>query len=189
MNQSQEVTHLLLAWQNGDTEAGERLMPLIYNELRRLAQHYMDAERGNHILQATALVHEAYVKLVGLELEWQGRGHFFAMAARVMRRVLVDHGRRRSADKRGGGEPTIALDDAEAVMELSTDLLDLDRALDELAAFDPRRAEILELRFFGGLALKELALVLGVSSATVERELKLAKAWLNRKLGPASQTP
>lgn len=184
MNEAREVTRLLLAWQSGDEAAAEQLMPLIYAELRRLAQHYMDAERGGHILQATALVHEAYVKMVGLELEWEGRGHFFAISARVMRRILIDHGRQRMAEKRGGGELTISLDDVDSAVEISTELLDLDRALDQLAGFDPRRARILELRFFGGLTLKETAAVLGVSSATVERELKLAKAWLNRTLGP-----
>lgn len=184
MTQPREVTQLLLAWKNGDEAAAEQLMPLIYGELRRLAQHYMDDERGGHILQATALVHEAYVKMVGLELDWQGRGHFFAIAARVMRRILIDHGRLRLAGKRGGGELTISLEDVDSTVEISTELLDLDRALDQLAAFDSRRAKILELRFFGGLTLKEIASVSGISSATVERELKLAKAWLNRTLGP-----
>ncbi|MEM1206272.1 MAG: sigma-70 family RNA polymerase sigma factor [Acidobacteriota bacterium] len=184
MTDTPEVTRLLLAWRGGDEIAAERLMPLVYGELRRLAQHYMDAERGDHTLQATALVHEAYAKMVGLDLEWEGRGHFFAIAARVMRRILIDHGRRRLADKRGGGDLTVSLEAVDAAFEISTDLLDLDLALHELAAFDSRRARILELRFFGGLTLKEAAQVLGVSSATVERELKLAKAWLNRKLGP-----
>lgn len=182
MTDQREVTGLLLAWQDGDPDAGEQLMALIYGELRRLAQSYMEDERADHTLQATALVHEAYVKMVGLELSWQGRGHFFAMAARMMRRILIDHGRQRLAEKRGGGELTISLDDADALFEVSTDLLDLDLALDELATFDARRSKILELRFFGGLTLKHTARVLGVSSATVERELKLAKAWLNRKL-------
>ncbi len=184
MTRSSEVTQLLLAWQSGDQNAADRLMVLVYGEMRRLAQHYMEAERGSHVLQATALVHEAYVKMVGLELEWESRGHFFAIAARVMRRILIDHGRQRLAEKRGGGELTVSLEDAEATFETSTDLLDLDRALHRLATFDPRRERILELRFFGGLTLKETAAVLGVSSATVERELKLAKAWLNRTLRP-----
>ena len=184
MAPTREVTRLLLAWRSGDEGAAEKLMPLIYGELRRLAQHYMEAERGHHMLQATALVHEAYLKMVGLELEWEGRGHFFAIAARVMRRILIDHGRQRLAAKRGGGELTVSLDDVDATFEVSTDLLDLDHALRQLATFDRRRERILELRFFGGLTLKETAAVLGVSSATVERELKLAKAWLNRSLGP-----
>ncbi len=184
MKEPSEVTRLLIAWQSGSTEAGERLMPLIYDELRRLAQHYLDDEREGHPLQATALVHEAYLKMVGLELAWQGRGHFFAMAARSMRRILIDHGRKRLAGKRGAGEMTVSLDHVDAALEISTDLLDLDLALRELSGFDPRRARILELRFFGGLTLKEVAEVLDTSSATVERELKLAKAWLNRKLVP-----
>lgn len=182
MRDAQEVTHLLLQWRGGDEKAVEELWPIVYGELRRLAQHYMDDERGSHTLQATALVHEAYVKLVGIELEWESRGHFFAIAARVMRRILIDYGRERIAEKRGGGELTVSLDEVDVPFDVSTDLMDLDHALDRLATFDARRSRILELRFFGGLTLKETALVLGVSSATVERELKLAKAWLNRKL-------
>ena len=183
-----DITRWLVAWQTGDEAAGDRLMSVIYGELRRLAQHYMQDEREAHTLQATALVHEAYMRLVELELSWENRGHFLAIAARMMRRVLVDSGRRRLAEKRGGGELTISLDDAEASFDLSTDLLDLDRALEALAAFDARRSKILELRFFGGLKLKEIALVLDVSSATVERDLKLAKAWLHRSLADAKRS-
>lgn len=182
MSDAQEVTRLLLDWRRGDETAVEKLMPIVYGELRRLAQHYMEDERSNHLLQATALVHEAYLKLVGLELEWEDRGHFFAIAARMMRRILIDYGRQRVAEKRGGGELTVALEDVEVPFDVSTDLIALDLALDRLATFDPRRSRILELRFFGGLTLKETAYVLGVSSATVERELKLAKAWLHRRL-------
>ncbi|MEM8997085.1 MAG: sigma-70 family RNA polymerase sigma factor [Acidobacteriota bacterium] len=180
-----DITRWLRAWQDGDAAAGESLMSSVYDELRRLAQHYMDDEREGHTLSATGLVHEAYVKMVGLELPLESRGHFFAMAARMMRRILIDSGRRRLADKRGGGELTVSLDGVDAVLEASTDLLDLDRALTRLAAFDPRRAKILEMRFFGGSKLKEIAGALEVSSATVERDLKLAKAWLLRELGPA----
>ncbi|MEM1177576.1 MAG: sigma-70 family RNA polymerase sigma factor [Acidobacteriota bacterium] len=179
-----DITSWLRAWQAGDEAAADQLMPEVYGELRRLAQHYMDDEREGHTLSATALVHEAYVKMVGIELPWEGRGHFFAMAARVMRRILIDSGRRRLADKRGGGDVTVSLDGVEAALELSTELLDLDDALTRLAAFDDRRAKILEMRFFGGLKLKEIAAVLDISSATVERDLKLAKAWLIRELGP-----
>lgn len=182
MSDVQEVTRLLLEWREGDETAVERLMPIVYGELRRLAQHYMDDERGAHTLQATALVHEAYVKLAGMELEWESRGHFFAIAARVMRRILIDYGRQRIAEKRGGGGLTVSLDDVDVPFEVATDLLDLDRALVRLASFDARRSRALELRFFGGLTLKETAAVLGVSSATVERELKLAKAWVHREL-------
>ncbi len=182
MTEATDVTQLLQRWRGGDEAAVEQLMALVYDELRRLAQHYMDDERDSHVLQATALVHEAYMKLVGLELEWESRGHFFAIAARVMRRLLIDYGRRRVAEKRGGGGLTVALDQVDVPFEVSTDLLALDQALHRLAELDPRRAQILELRFFGGLTLKETAHVLGVSSATVEREARLAKAWLHRRL-------
>ena len=176
------VTQLLLEWRGGDEEALEKLTPIVYGELRRLGQHYMEGERQGHTLQATALVHEAYLRLVGLDVEWEGRGHFFAIAARLMRQVLVDYARRRTADKRGGDAPTISLEGLEVPLQPATELLALDQALERLAAFDERKSRIVELRFFGGLTLKETAEVLEVSRATVERELKLARAWLSRQL-------
>lgn len=176
------VTQLLLEWRGGSQQALDALMPVVYDELRRLAQHYMRSERPEHTLQATALVNEAYLRLVDMKVSWQDRAHFFAVAARLMRRMLVDHARAQHRAKREGG-PKVSLDDAlEVSWKPASDLLALDEALDELAKFDQRKSEIVELHFFGGLSNEEVAEALGISRATVQRELRMAKAWLNHEL-------
>lgn len=176
------VTQLLLEWRGGSQQALDALMPVVYDELRRLAQHYMRGERPEHTLQATALVNEAYLRLVDMKVSWQDRAHFFAVAARLMRRMLVDHARAQHRAKREGG-PKVSLDDAlEVSCKPASDLLALDEALEELATFDQRKSEIVELHFFGGLSNDEVAEALGVSRATVQRELRMAKAWLNHEL-------
>jgi RNA polymerase sigma-70 factor (ECF subfamily) len=182
-----EVTLLLRAWRDGDPEALERLIPLVYGELRGLADRRMAAEGAGHTLQATALVHEAYLRLAGGETpRWQDRAHFFAVASRLMRRLLVDHARARLAGKRGGGAPNLALAEGLAVAAAPApspeELLALDDALSALAEISPRLARVVELRFFGGLTLRETATELGVSTATVIGEARLARAWLFRRL-------
>jgi len=177
------VTQLLLDWRRGDAEALDHLMPLVYNELRRLAGRYLRSERPEHTLQATALVNEAYIRLVDMNVSWQDRAHFFAVAARLMRRLLVDHARAHHRAKRESGGPKISLDDAvEVSIQPTADIVALDEALKRLAEFDTRKTEIIELHFFGGLRNEEVAEALGVSRATVQRELRLAKAWLNHEL-------
>src|SRR5215207_10118263 len=177
------VTQILLEWRSGNQEALNRLMPMVYDELRRLAGRYMRSERSEHTLQATALVNEAYIRLVDMEVLWQDRAHFFAVAARLMRRLLVDHARAHHRAKREGGEPKVSLDDAvEVSSKPSLDLVALDEALTRFATFDPRKAEIIELHFFGGLSNEEVGEALGISRATVQRDLRLAKAWLSREL-------
>ena len=177
-----EVTRLLVAWSSGDARAVDRLLPLVYDELRRLSRRYLKRERPEHTLQSAALVHEAYLRLVGKDHpQLRDRMHFFALAAQQMRRVLVDHARTHAAAKRGGGLEKIPL---ENTMALATDrageLLALDEALDALAELDPRKARIVELRFFGGLTLKETADLLELSTATVNNQTRLARAWLHR---------
>lgn len=177
---STEVTRLLGAWREGEPGAGDRLIPLVYPDLRRLAAHCMAGERRDHTLEPTALVHEAYLRLAGDgQPRWRDRLHFFAVASRTMRRVLVDHARARRTAKRGGGAVRISLDGAqEAIQAAPETLLELDRALDELAAVDPRKARVIELRHFGGLTVEETATVLGVSAATVALDGRMARAWL-----------
>jgi len=179
-----DVTQLLSDWQGGDQQAFDRLMPLVYDELRRVARARLRSEREDHTLQTTALVHEAYVRLVDLDrMTLRDRVHFFAMASRLMREILVDHARRRQAGKRGGGADRISLQDAEPLAEgQSIDLLALDEALTQLGTFDSRLCRVVELRFFGGLSIAETASVLKVSDATVERDWVVAKAWLHRRL-------
>jgi RNA polymerase sigma-70 factor, ECF subfamily len=181
---SRRVTQLLLAWRDGDSAAFEQLVPLVHAELRRIARRHMGHERPDHTLQATALVNEAYMKLVDLRrMRWQDRAHFFAMSARLMRRVLVDFARSRRYQKRGGGAQKVSIDDALLVVEARGDaLLALDEALEALATFDARKSQVVEMRFFGGLTVEETAEALHVSVDTVMREWKLAKAWLSRKL-------
>ena len=184
---SEEVTKLLHDWRGGNRAALDRLLPLVYDELRRVAGARLREEAPGHTIQPTALVHEAYVRLAGLDrLSVADRTHFFAIAARTMRQILVDHARRKRSDKRGGGETLVTLNDAVAAAgALTVDLLDLDRALDELAALDERMARVVELKFFVGLTLAEAAESLKISHATVEREWAAAKAWLYRRLSPA----
>jgi RNA polymerase sigma factor (TIGR02999 family) len=179
-----EVTQLLVEWRNGDAAALNQLMPLVYDELHQIADRYMRGERPDHVLQATALVHEAYLRLVELEnIEWQDRAHFFAVAARMMRRVLVDYARHRQSKKREVGETTLSLDEVATVsQEQEPALLALDDALSSLEALDPRKCQIVEFKFFGGLTNQESAEVLGVSHATVEREWRWARAWLFREM-------
>lgn len=183
-----EVTQLLLAWGDGDSAAFEQLVPLVHAELRRIARRHMGHERPDHTLQATALVNEAYMKLVDLRrVRWQDRAHFFAMSARLMRRVLVDFARSRRYQKRGGGAQKVSIDDALLVVEArGDDLIALDEALEALAALDPRKSQVVEMRFFGGLSVEETAEALQVSVDTVMRDWKLAKAWLSRKLSENS---
>ena len=175
-----EITELLLAWGTGDEAALRRLVPLVQDELHRIAKKCMSGERLEHSLQATALVNEAYMRLVGAQhVDWQNRKHFLAMAATIMRRILVDHARSKHYQKRGGGGVRVTLDDQNvAAAEPGRDLVALDDALAELAKSDERKSRIIELRFFGGLTVEETAAVLDVSVDTVKRDWKLAKAWL-----------
>jgi RNA polymerase sigma factor (TIGR02999 family) len=179
----QEVTALLQEWSAGDRGALERLMPLVYEELRKLASSHLKSERGNHTLQPTALVHEAYLRLVGQRsVSWASRAHFYGIAAQMMRRVLVDHARKRQAAKRSPG--TLLLDlDGEAAPDRMPELLGLDRALTELERLDPRQARVVELRFFAGLSVEETAEVAGISTATVKREWRTARAFLRHEIG------
>jgi RNA polymerase sigma factor (TIGR02999 family) len=179
-----DVTQLLQQWTIGRQDALDQLLPVIYGELRRLAASYLRRERADHTLQATALVHEAFVKLVDQrDVRWQSRAHFFGIAAQLMRRILVDHARAHGALKRGAGEHPIPVDEAVvATPAFDVDLLALDQALTRLAAFDPQQCRVVELRFFGGLSVEETAAVLSVSADTVMRDWKLARAWLRREL-------
>jgi len=179
-----EVTETLALWKNGDPEALNRLMPLVYRELRRLAASFLRREYRYQTLQTTALVHEAYLRLVDqTHTDWKDRSHFFGVAAQLMRRILVDHARNHLADKRGGGALAVSLcEDMARVEERGTDLLALDEALDRLARMDPRQSSIVELRYFAGLNIQETAEALGISHATVEREWQTAKAWLYNEI-------
>jgi RNA polymerase sigma factor (TIGR02999 family) len=180
----EDVTRLLVDWSVGDRDAAARLMPLVYEELRRLARQYLQRERPDHTLQATGLVHEAYLHLVDQNTTtWQNRAHFFGVAAQVMRRILVDYARSHRAEKRGGSWDKLAFDEALAPSpERSIDLVALDDALKDLLALDPRQSQIVELRFFGGLTNEEIGEVLNVSPRTVKREWRIAKAWLRREI-------
>lgn len=198
------VTQLLAAWSEGDQQALDELMPLVYGELRRLAQNHLRRERPGHTLQRTVLVHEAFLRLVNQkEVRWQGRAHFLGLASRLMRRILVDHARARLAAKRGDGALHVSFDDAIAVPDAdveidadpeallatpnqpTVDLVALDSALQRLEAMDPQQGKVVELRFFGGLTVEETAQALDISVATVKREWAVAKAWLHRELGDA----
>ena len=183
-NPPHEVTQLLMEWSDGNTAALKELMPLVYRELRRLARQYLKRERDGHTLQTTDLVHEAYLKLVDQHrVQWQNRTHFFGVAAELMRRILVDHARRHKRAKRGGGVPLVSLAQADrATPQTPVDMMALDEALTRLATVDERKARIVELRFFGGLEVKETAEFLKISTPTVMREWKMAKAWLHREL-------
>ena len=177
------ITELLLAWRRGDEAAFEQLVPIVHAELRRTAGRYMVQERREHTLQATALVNEVYLRLVQIHrIDWRDRAHFFAMAARLMRRVLVDHARARGYPKRGGGARRVSFDEALPVAAPSSDVVAVDEALQALERQDPRKAHVVELRFFGGLSVDETAEALGVSPQTVMRDWRLAKAWIRREL-------
>jgi RNA polymerase sigma factor (TIGR02999 family) len=181
-----EITQLLQGWRGGDRKALDSLLPIVYKELRRLAHFQLRQERPDHTLQSCALVNEAYLRLVGLNTpQWEGRSHFFAIAAQQMRQILVDYARRHRAEKRGGGAPTISLEDAETIVgskEKDVDVVALDDALTALAQFDERKAKVVELRFFGGLNFDETAEVLKVSSVTIARDWSTARAWLHREM-------
>jgi RNA polymerase sigma factor (TIGR02999 family) len=181
-----EVTELLLSWRQGDAAALDRLIPVVYDELRRVARRRLRGESPGHALQSTALVHEVYLRLVDVDrMTLKNRTHFFALAARLMRQILVDHARRQHADKRGGRATIVSLDGVlPAAQPSSVDVLALDQALGALSSIDDRQCRIVELRFFAGLNIDEAAEALGVSPATVEREWALAKAWLYRRLSP-----
>jgi RNA polymerase sigma factor (TIGR02999 family) len=185
MQPSAGITQLLVRWNEGDASALEELMPLVYSELRRLAKHYLRSERKDHTLQPTALVNEAYLRLVDQRNpNWKNRAQFYGIAAQLMRRILVDHARLRKADKRGGSkQQRVSLSNATGLETgPDFDVLALHEALEELAVFDPQQARIVELKFFGGLSIEEVAEVVGVGHATVERDWKLARAWLRRRI-------
>ena len=185
MPDEKPVTQLLQAWRRGDQKAADELLPLVYNELRQVAARLMRAERPGHTLAPTALVHEAYLRLAGAEIPWQDRAHFFALAATLMRRILVDHARERGRQKRGAGADKISLDEAVVISpEPDERLLLIDAALSKLAGIEPRKARMVELLFFGGLTFDETSEVLGVSTATLHREMKFAKAWILREVSP-----
>jgi RNA polymerase sigma-70 factor (ECF subfamily) len=184
MKPSEGVTELLVEWGKGDQAALDKLMPLVYQELRRLANNYLRRERANHTLQPTALVNEAYLRLVDQKNVWQNRAQFFGVAAQLMRRILVDHARLHQAEKRGGSDQQrLSLTNVDrAINKPEIDLLALHEALNELAEVDPQQSRIVELKFFGGLSIEETAEVLEIGHATVERDWKVARAWLRSKL-------
>jgi RNA polymerase sigma factor (TIGR02999 family) len=178
----EEVTRLLIEWNNGNKEAADTLMPVVYDELRRLAHHYMRRERPGQTLQTTALVNEAYIRLADYrKMHWQDRAHFFAVAAQAMRRILVERARKHQSAKRGGEPHQVSLDEPAIVSRQRVEeVMAVENALTSLEALDPRKGRIVELRFYGGLSVKETAEVLGISAPTVKREWRLAKAWLHR---------
>lgn len=186
MSSGDDITQLLNRWSGGDVAARDRVTPLIYDELKQIARGVFRREDARHTLQPTALVHEAYEKLVGVELEWQDRSHFFALAARMMRRLLVNHANNRSAQKRGGGALRVTLHEASLQEpDGDEDILALDEALTQLAEHDERQSQVLELHYFGGLTQPEIGEVLKVSESTVRREFKLARIWLRKLLSDA----
>jgi|SRR6185369_1254379 len=179
-----EVTRLLKEWGKGDTSARDQLIAIVYSELRAIAARYLRRERQDHTLQPTALVNEAYLRLIDQkQVEWQNRAHFLGVAAKMMRRILVDHARTHNRVKRGSGAQRVSLDEAVTIAEdRAADLVELDRALDALAAFDERKSRVVEMRYFGGLSVEETAEVLNISLITVARDWKLAKAWLYTRI-------
>ena len=180
------VTQLLQQWGSGNKAALDELMPVVYEQLRRLASRCLRAERPDHTLRATALVHEAYMRMLGANVEWQDRAHFYAVAARMLRRILVEYARKNNREKHGGGVKKVELDEAVFVSpEAATIVVELDEAVDRLAKHDQRKSEIVQLLYFGGMTYDETADALGISAATVHREMKLAKAWLFRELDQA----
>ena len=187
---SNQVTELLVRWRGGDKAALDALLPLVYRELRRIANHYLQAERSDHTLQSTALVHEAYVRLTNQDLpQWQNRAHFFAVASQLMRQILVDHARTHRASKRGGSVFKLALEEAEEQPQVvDVDIVALDEALKTLANMDSQQSRVVELKFFGGLSNQDTAEVLGVSASTVKRDWTTARAWLFRELNRSAAT-
>ena len=187
---SQDVTRLLLAWRNGDQEALERLTPLVYGELRRMAHRFMRRERPDHTLQSSALVNEAYIRLIDChQVDWQNRAHFFGIAAQMMRQILIDHARRHARARRGGGLRQVSFEETAIVsVERAAELIALDDALNDLAAFDLGKSRIVELRFFGGLTNEEVGEVMGMTLRTVEREWRKAKAWLRRAISKRDES-
>lgn len=189
MSPDNYVTQLLHDWRGGNQRALEKLMPIVYDTLRDLAGRYMRREAAHHTLQATVVVNEAYIKLIDADVSWADRSHFIAIAARAMRRILVDHARNKGRDKRGGDVTRVTLQDSriypDGAPTPNIDLLELEDALEKLAQFDERKAQAVELLFFGGLTYDEIAEALGISAATVDRELRFAKAWLYNSLKPA----
>jgi RNA polymerase sigma factor (TIGR02999 family) len=185
---SNEITELLLNWRNGDQEALHKLIPLVHHELHRLARHYMRRENPGHTLQTTAVVNEAYCKLVDQKnVRWENRAHFFCIAAKLMRRILVDHARRRHRAKRGGGFQKISFEESGVMTETRiAELISLDDALNRLAAFDPQKSRVVEMKFFGGLSTEEIAEVEQVSPRTIQREWLKAKAWLHHAMDQAT---
>jgi RNA polymerase sigma factor (TIGR02999 family) len=181
-----EVTQLLINWSKGDPTALDKLVPVVSAELRRIARRYMSRQKRGHTLQTSALINEAYLRLIDQHsVQWKDRAHFFAMSAQVMRNILIDHARKYSCAKRGAGARKVALDEAVLIPEKkAAQLVALDEALDELATVDPRKSRIVELRFFGGLSIEETAEVIGISPATVHREWRAARAWLQRAVQP-----
>lgn len=179
-----DITQRLVDWGNGDRAALNELLPIVYDELRRLAESYLRRERPDHTLQPTALVHEAYLRLIDQRnVNWRNRAHFFGIAAQMMRRILITHAQTRNATKRGGGDRKLSLDEAVGVFEeQNVNLIALDEALSRLASIDLRQSQIVELKFFGGLTIEEIAEVLGISPATVKREWSMAQAWLHRQI-------
>jgi len=186
---SYPVTELLTRWSSGDTSAREALVPLVYNELRRIARRCLTGQRSDHTLQPTALVHEAYLRLVRYDsIDWRDRAHFFALAAQIMRQILVDHARKQTAAKRGGNAVTLVVNEASAVAkQTSLDLLALDDALKQLASLDPRQSQIVELRFFGGLSIEETAQAVNISPATIKREWATARLWLLHEMNNGAE--
>jgi len=186
VNDPSRVTRLLWDWRDGNADAVDELVSLVQQDLHRMAAQYMRGERAGHTLQATALVNEAFLRLINVELTWQNRAHFFAIAARTMRRVLVDHAKARNRDKRGGEMQQITLYETRIGAELEPDVLEVEALMNQLEAFDERKARIIELSFYGGLTYQEIAAVLAISEATVHRELRFAKAWLYHELTEAA---
>lgn len=186
---SSQVTELLVRWRGGDREALDSLLPLVYDELRRIARHYLQGERPGHTLQSTALVNEAYVRMVAQDFpQWQNRAHFFAVAAQLMRQILVDHARAHRASKRGGNVYKVSLDEAEGQPQATDlDLVALDDALKNLAEMDPQQSKVVELKFFAGLSIEDTAEVLAISPSTVKRDWITARAWLYRELDRSSE--
>jgi RNA polymerase sigma factor (TIGR02999 family) len=185
-----QITQLLQRWRDGNREALDALLPLVYEELRRLAHRHLRNERAEHTLQSSALVHEAYLRLIGQDFpQWEGRTHFFAIAAQLMRQILVDYARRHRASKRGSGVCMLTLGDVEALPQRKdVDVIALSDALNSLAAIDPRQSRVVELRFFAGLSLEETSEIMGIGTATIQRDWTAARAWLHREISRRSST-